>query len=88
MKIRRLRSVLEDLWFLHRHEECDPRFWTILQKSFYTSYVHQGSQLSQHRMLQFTALRAAAAGEPILPFFDYLRGLADLVSRRSQYVPN
>jgi hypothetical protein len=39
-------------------------------------------------MLQFTALRAAAAGEPILPFFDYLRGLADLVSRRSRYVPD
>jgi hypothetical protein len=49
-------------------------------------YVHQGSQLSQHRMLQFTALRAAAAGEPILPFFDYLYDLADLVSR-SRYVP-
>jgi hypothetical protein len=39
-------------------------------------------------MLQFTALKAAAAGEPILPFFDYLRGLADLVSRRSHYVPD
>jgi hypothetical protein len=40
-------------------------------------------------MLQFTALRAAAvAGEPILPFFDYLRGLADLVSMRSRYVPD
>jgi hypothetical protein len=37
-------------------------------------------------MLQFTALRAAAAGEPILPFFDYLYDLADLVSR-SRYVP-
>jgi hypothetical protein len=63
-------------------------FWTILQESFYASYVHQGSQLSQHRMLQFTALRAAAGGEPILPFFDYLRGLADLVSKRSRYVPD
>jgi hypothetical protein len=39
-------------------------------------------------MLQFTALRAAAAGEPILPFFNYLRGLANLVSRRSRYVPD
>jgi hypothetical protein len=39
-------------------------------------------------MLQFTALRAAAAGEPILLFFDYQRGLADLVSRRSRYVPD
>jgi hypothetical protein len=37
-------------------------------------------------MLQFTALRAAAGGEPILPFFDYLQGLADLVSKRSRYV--
>jgi hypothetical protein len=39
-------------------------------------------------MLQFTALRAAAAGAPILPFFDYQRGLADLVTRRSRYVPD
>jgi hypothetical protein len=46
-------------------------FWTILQESFYASYVHRGSQLSQHKMLQVTALRAAAAGEAILPFFDY-----------------
>jgi hypothetical protein len=39
-------------------------------------------------MLQFTTLRVAAAGEPILPFFYYLRGLADLVNRRSRYVPD
>jgi hypothetical protein len=39
-------------------------------------------------MLQFTALRAAAAGEAILPFFDYKRGLVDLVTRRSRYVPD
>jgi hypothetical protein len=39
-------------------------------------------------MLQFTTLRAAAAGEPILSFFDYERGLADLVGRRSSYVPD
>jgi hypothetical protein len=39
-------------------------------------------------MLQFTALRAAAAGEAILPFFDYQRGLVDLVTRRSRYVPD
>jgi hypothetical protein len=71
LKIRRLRSVPEDQWFPRRRENCDPRFWTILQESFYASYTHRGSQLSQHRMLQFTALRAAAAGAPILPFFDY-----------------
>jgi hypothetical protein len=39
-------------------------------------------------MLQFTALRAAAAGEAILPFFDYQRELVDLVTRRSRYVPD
>jgi hypothetical protein len=39
-------------------------------------------------MLQFTALRAAAAGEAILPFFDYQRGLVDLVTQRSRYVPD
>jgi hypothetical protein len=37
-------------------------------------------------MLQFTTLIGAAAREPILPFFDYLWGLADLVSRRSRYI--
>jgi hypothetical protein len=65
-----LRSVPEDQWFPHGREECDPRLCTILQESFYASYTHRGSQLSQHCMLQFT-LRAAAAGEAILPFFDY-----------------
>jgi hypothetical protein len=79
--------VPEDQWFPHGHEECDPRFWTIMQESFYASYVHRGSKLCQHRMLQFTALRAIVAGEPILPFFDYQKGLADLVRRRSCYVP-
>jgi hypothetical protein len=39
-------------------------------------------------MLQFTTLRAAATGEAILPFFDYQRGLVDLVTRRSRYVPD
>jgi hypothetical protein len=39
-------------------------------------------------MLQFTTLGAAAAGKAILPFFDYQRGLVDLVTRRSHYVPN
>jgi hypothetical protein len=39
-------------------------------------------------MLQFTALRAAAAGEAILPFFDCQWGLVDLMTRRSQYVPD
>jgi hypothetical protein len=87
-KIRRLRSVPEEQWFPHGREDGDPRFWTILQESFYTSYVHHGSQLSQHRMLQFTALRAAVAGEAILPFFDYQRGLVDLVTIRSRYVPD
>jgi hypothetical protein len=83
-----LRSVPEDQWFPRGREECDPRFWMILQESFYASYTHRGSQLSQHRMLQFTALRAAAAGVPILPFFDYQWGLVNLVTRRSRYVPD
>jgi hypothetical protein len=39
-------------------------------------------------MLQFTTLRVVAAGEAILPFFDYQRGLVDLVTRRSHYVPD
>jgi hypothetical protein len=80
--------VPEEQWFPRGREDCDPKFWTILQESFYASYVHRGSQLSQHRMLQFPALRAAAAGETILPFFNYQRGLVDLVTRRSRYVPD
>jgi hypothetical protein len=79
-KIRRLRSVPEEQCFPRGREDCDPRFWTILQESFYASYIHRGFQLSHRRMLQFTALRAAAAGEAILPFFDYQRGLVDLVT--------
>jgi hypothetical protein len=86
LKIWRLRSVPEDWWFPRGHEECDPRFWTIPQEIFYASYVLRGSQLSQHMMLQFTTLRAAIAVEPILPFFNYVRGLSDLVSKRSRYV--
>jgi hypothetical protein len=39
-------------------------------------------------MLHFTTLREAAAGESILPFFDYQRGLVDLVTMRSRYVPD
>jgi hypothetical protein len=66
--------VPEEQWFPRGREDCDPRFWMILQV-FYTSYVHRGSQLSQHRMLKLTTLRAAAAGEAILPFFYYQRGL-------------
>ena len=38
-------------------------------------------------MLQWTALRAVAARVPILPHFDYLPGLAALVSDRPRYVP-
>jgi hypothetical protein len=37
---------------------------------------------------QHTALQAAATGEAILPFFDYQRGLVDLVTRRLRYVPD
>jgi cobalamin-dependent methionine synthase I len=37
-------------------------------------------------MLQFIALRVAAAREPILPFLDYVPGLADFVRKRSRYV--
>jgi hypothetical protein len=80
--------VPEDQWFPRGTVDCDPRFWTILQEIFYASYTQRGSQPSQNRILQFTALRAASAGAPILPFFDYHRGLADLVTRRSRYVPD
>jgi hypothetical protein len=38
-KIMGLKSVLEDEWFPRGREDCDPRFWTILQESFYASCV-------------------------------------------------
>jgi hypothetical protein len=37
--MRKLRCVPEDEWFPRGREECDPRFWTILQENFYASYV-------------------------------------------------
>jgi hypothetical protein len=45
-KIWWLRSVPKDQWFPCGREDCDPRFWTILQESFYASYTQRGSQLS------------------------------------------
>jgi hypothetical protein len=50
-KIRQLRSAPEEQWFPRGREDDDPRFWTILQESFYASYTQRGSQLNQHWML-------------------------------------
>jgi hypothetical protein len=41
-KIWRLRSVPEDQWFPRGHDECDPRFWTIPQESFYATLRSPG----------------------------------------------
>ena len=42
--------------------------------------------MSEHRMLRWGALRVAAGGVPIQPFFERYPGLLALVSERRQYV--
>lgn len=88
-KVKKLRCMTISEWFTpSRDHNVDPRFWTLLQESFHASYTRGGSQPSTHRMLQWTALRTAAGGIPILPHFEYITGLPALLSERSRYVPD
>jgi len=43
--------------------------------------------LSRHNVLDFRKLSVAAGGAQIEPYFTYLRGLADLLSRSGRYMP-
>ena len=42
--------------------------------------------MSEHRMLHWGALRVAAGGVPIEPFFERYPGLPALLSERREYV--
>ena len=42
--------------------------------------------MSKHRMLHWGALRVAAGGVPIQPFFERYPGLPALLSKRCQYI--
>lgn len=64
----------------------DPHLWTILQESFYRSYLHIGVKFSEHRLLNWGALRVAANGVPILPLFERYPSLVQLLSDRAQYI--
>ena len=86
-RMRRMRYVDEQTWFLEqRDRDADPCFHTLLQESFYFRYVQLGIMMSEHRMLHWGALRVAAWGVPIEPFFERYPGLPALISERCQYV--
>ena len=54
--------------------------------AFYYAYYQLGVQFSEHMRLHWGALRVAAGGVPILPFFEVHPGLRALVSDRDRYV--
>ena len=54
--------------------------------AFYYAYCQLGVRFSEHRRLHWGALRVAAGGVPILPFFEVYPGLRALVSDRDRYV--
>ena len=43
-------------------------------------------KISEHKMLHWVALRVAAGGIPVLPFFERYDGLPALLSERSRYI--
>ena len=86
-KIRRFRLVTSQVWFLEQREKnVDRRFYTRIQMAFYYAYCQLGVQFSEHLRLQWGALRVAAGGVPILPFFEEYPGLRALLSNRDRFV--
>ena len=82
-RVRRMRYVDEQTWFPEQRErDADPCFHTLLQESFYFGYVQLGIMMSEHRMLHWGALRVAAGGMPIQPFFERYPGLPALLAER------
>ena len=58
-RIKRLRFVPVEEWFPEvREEGIDPRFWTVVQESFYRSFGRKSVQLSQHRTLRWEYLQS------------------------------
>ena len=86
-RVRKMRYVDGQTWFPEqRDRDANPYFHTLLQESFYFEYVQLGIMMSEHRMLHWEALRVAAGGVPIQPFFERYPGLPTLLSERCEYV--
>ena len=82
-RVRKMRYVDEQTWFPDQRErDADPFFHTLLHESFYFRYLQLGIQMSEHRMLHWEALRVAAGGVPIQPFFERFPGLPVLLAER------
>ena len=64
----------------------DRRFHTLLQESFYHTYCQLDIKISEHKMLHWVAMRVAAGGIPVLPFFERYDGLPALLNERSRYI--
>jgi hypothetical protein len=51
-KVRRFRAIRPDAWWpADRELRMDPRFWTLLQESFYYYCVWTGVRFNEHRVL-------------------------------------
>lgn len=86
-RIKRLRFVPVEEWFPEvREEGIDPRFWTVVQESFYRSFGRKSVQLSQHRTLRWEYLQSAAGGADVRRHFDAFPGLTALLTQVDRYV--
>lgn len=86
-RVKRLRYVTPEMWFPEQRDiGVDRRFHTLLQESFYHAYCQMDIKISEHKMLHWVAMRVAAGGVPVLPFFEHYNGLPALLSERSRYI--
>ena len=86
-RVKKMRYVDEQTWFPEQRERhADLFFHTLLQESFYHGYLQLGILMSEHRMSHWGALRVAAGGVPIPPFFERYHGFPELFAERRQYV--
>jgi len=86
-RVKRLRYVTLETWFSEQRDVgVDHRFHTLLQESFYHAYCQMDIKISEHKMLHWVAMRVAAGGVPVLPFFEHYDGLPALLSERSRYI--
>ena len=85
--MKRLRYVTPETWFPQQRDiGVDRRFHTLLQESFYHAYCQMDIKISEHRTLHWIALRVAAGGVLVLPFFERYDRLPALLSERSRYI--
>ena len=86
-RVKRLRYVTPETWFPEQRDSgVDRRFHTMLQESFYHAYCQMDIKISEHKMLHWVAMRVAAGGVLVLPFFEHYDGLPALLSERSRYI--